>query len=83
VKVSRIGGLRKVRPVAHWQPALAVLVLAGIFWLVAAELSPRLSLAMAGLVVAVLAAVFVARWRQQNELTRLAVVAARAVNALG
>jgi hypothetical protein len=38
---------------------------------------------MAGLVVAVLAAVFVARWRQQNELTRLAVAAARAVNALG
>ena len=70
MKASPIRALRKVRPVAHWQPALAVLVLAGIFWVVAAELSPNLSLAMAGLLVAVLAAVFVARWRQQNELTR-------------
>ena len=62
--------LKQVRPIAHWQPALAVLVLAVIFWLVAAELSPRLSLAMAGLLVGVLAALSVARWRQQNELTR-------------
>ena len=62
--------LKQVRPIAHWQPALAVLLLAGIFWLVAAELSPRLSLAMAGTVVGVWAAVLVARWRQQNELTR-------------
>jgi uncharacterized membrane protein len=70
VKASPIRALRKVRPVAHWQPALAVVVLAGIFWLVAAELSPLLSLVLAGLLLAVLAAVFVARWRQQNELTR-------------
>ena len=70
MKASPIRALRKVRPVAHWQPALAVVVLAGIFWLVAAELSPLLSLVLAGLLLAVLAAVFVARWRQQNELTR-------------
>jgi uncharacterized membrane protein len=70
VKASPTRALRKVRPVAHWQPAVAVVVLAVIFWLVAAELSPHLSLAMAGLLLAVLAAVIVARWRQQNELTR-------------
>jgi uncharacterized membrane protein len=70
VKTSPARALRKVRPAAHWQPAMAVLVLAGIFWVVAREVSPTLSAVLVAVMVTVLTGISVTRRRQLDDLTR-------------
>jgi uncharacterized membrane protein len=59
------------RAPAHWQAALAVLALVGIFGMVVYQLSPRLSAAFVVLTIAVLASVRLARRRQLHGLTRV------------
>jgi uncharacterized membrane protein len=71
VKATSVRALRQVRPIAHWQPAAAVLVLAGIFWLVAYEVSPVLSGAMVAVLVTVLTGISVTRRRARYDLTRV------------
>jgi uncharacterized membrane protein len=70
MKATPVRALRQVRPIAHWQPTVAVLVGAGIFWLVAREVSPVLSAVMFGVLFAVLIGVSVTRRRARYDLTR-------------
>lgn len=71
MKATPARALKQVRAVAHWQPALAVLVMVGIFWLVARDLSPTLSLVMVVVLVGVLMGINLTRRWQRNELTRV------------
>jgi len=70
MKATPVRALRQMRPIAHWQPTVAVLVGAGIFWLVAYKVSPVLSGAMVVVLVGVLIGVSVTRRRARYDLTR-------------
>jgi uncharacterized membrane protein len=71
------------RPQAHWQATLAVLVLGAIFWLVASQLSRRLSAAFAALLVGILLSVALARRRQWHGATRRLALALVGLVTLG
>jgi uncharacterized membrane protein len=64
-----------LRPQAHWQAALAVLVFGAIFWLVVSQLSPGLSAAFVTLLLAGLLSVALARRRRWHGATRLLALA--------
>jgi len=70
MKATPVRVLRQIRPIAHWQPAAAVLAIAAIFWLVGYEVSPVLSGAMVVVVVGVLAGLTFTRRRARYDLTR-------------
>ena len=70
MKATPVRALRTMRPIAHWQPTLAVVIGALIFWLVAQEVSPTLSALMLAVVVAVLVGLAVTRRRARYDLAR-------------
>ncbi len=64
------------RPAAgHWQVPVAILALVGIFWLVASQLTPRITTAFVALAIVVLASVLVARRRGLHGATRVLALA--------
>jgi len=75
MKATPVRALRKIPPIKHWQPTLAVVVGALIFWFVAREVSPTLSLVMLGVLAAVTISLGITRRRARYELARRLAIA--------
>src|SRR5262249_60912144 len=68
MKATPVRALRKMPPITHWQPTLALAVGVLIFWFVAREVSPILSLVIFGVLAAVVIRLGVTRRRARYDL---------------